>query len=346
MRKNYIDNLRVFCILLLFPFHTGMLYNDWGEAFYIHSDMELPLTYVMSAIYPWWMTLLFVIAGISAYYALSNRSTKEFLLERVKKLLIPLLVGVVTIVPMQTYIADRFHNGYTGNFFEHYVVYFTRFTDLSGYDGGFTPAHLWFILYLFLISVVLLPFMKKYADGVWKCNFEKLNYAGVFSLFILILLCTPILEIGKSMGEALACFSIGFFVLSNDQIQEKVEKNVVLSGALAVVFLVIRLWLWRKGDYGIILDIMHGMWFWSVILFLLGLWRKYFNDTNPIMTYLSRASFWLYYIHQTVLVVLGYYVLKYIDVVWMQYITICFGTFLISVLCYEIIRRSRLLRRA
>lgn len=106
MRKNYIDNLRVFCILLLFPYHTGMLYNDWGEAFYIHSETELPLTYVMSAIYPWWMTLLFVIAGISAYYALSNRSTKEFLLERVKKLLIPLLVGVITIVPMQTYIAD------------------------------------------------------------------------------------------------------------------------------------------------------------------------------------------------------------------------------------------------
>ena len=223
MRKYYIDNLRVFCILLLFPFHTAMIFNNWGEAFYIHGGDSLPASFFMMCVYPWWMTLLFVIAGMSSYYALSHRSVKEFVKERVNKLLIPLLVGLVTIIPVQTYVADVFHNGYSGNFFEHYAVYFTRFTDLTGYDGGFTLGHLW-----------------------------------------------------------------------------------------------------------------------SGILFLLGLAKSFFNKTNPLMSYLSTAAFPLYYFHQTILVVLGMLVLKYVDEMWIQYVIVCFGTLILSVLCYEICRRNHI----
>lgn len=342
MRKYYIDNLRFFCILLLFPFHTAMIYNNWGEAFYIHGESNLPASLFMASVYPWWMTLLFVIAGMSSYYALSFRSAKEFVGERVKKLLIPLLVGLITIVPIQTYIADVFHNGYDGNIFEHYAIYFTRFTDLTGYDGGFTPGHLWFMLYLFVISIALLPIMKRYATGTWKCNFDKMNYVSLFLLFIVVLVCTPILDIGKSVGEALACFAIGFFIFSSDEIQEKLQKNVWTSGVLAIAFLIIRLFMSARGnDYGIIYDIEQRMYLWSGILFLIGLGKRFFNNTNKIMSYLSKAAFPLYYFHQTILVVIGYYVLKYVNIVWMQYIIICFGTFFISVMCYEIFKRNK-----
>ena len=37
LRKYYIDNLRWADILLLFPYHTAMIYNDWGENFYVRS---------------------------------------------------------------------------------------------------------------------------------------------------------------------------------------------------------------------------------------------------------------------------------------------------------------------
>lgn len=59
---------------------------------------------------------MFVIAGMSSYFALSKRSVKEFAKERVNKLLIPLLVGLVTIVPVQTYVADVFTMDMTGIF--------------------------------------------------------------------------------------------------------------------------------------------------------------------------------------------------------------------------------------
>ena len=342
MRKYYIDNIRVFCILLLFPFHTAMIFNNYGEAFYILGKPNFPASLFTVIVYPWWMTLLFVIAGMSSYYALTHRTTGEFVKERVNKLLIPLLVGIVTIVPIQTYIADVFHNGYKGNFFEHYSVFFTKVSDLTGYDGGLTPAHLWFMLYLFIVSMLMVPVMKKYVNRTKKSSFDKMNYIMIFLLFIIVLIFTPILDVGKSVGEAFACFAIGFFIFSSDAIQERLKKNVWVSGILALVFLGIRVYMWICGKgHGLFWDIEHRMYSWSGILFWLGLGKKYFDGSNKRMAYLSKAAFPLYYFHQTILVVLGYFVLKYIDVMWAQYVIICIGTFLLTLLCYEIFRRNK-----
>lgn len=35
MRRNHIDNLRWMAILLLFPYHTFTLFNNWGERYYV-----------------------------------------------------------------------------------------------------------------------------------------------------------------------------------------------------------------------------------------------------------------------------------------------------------------------
>lgn len=173
MRKDFIDNIRIICIMLLFPYHTCMIYNNWGEIFYVTGvPYKLP-SYFVSIVYPWWMTLLFTIAGISSYYAFKKRTMKEYTKERVEKLLIPLLVGLVVILPLQSYIADIFHNGYSGGYFEHYKVFFTRYTYLTGQDGGFTPGHLWFMLYLFTISMIMLPFMNKYIKSSRKLDGSK-----------------------------------------------------------------------------------------------------------------------------------------------------------------------------
>lgn len=39
-----------------------------------------------------------------------------------------------------------------------YKHFFTTFTDgLYGYDGGFTPSHLWFLIYLIAIALISFP---------------------------------------------------------------------------------------------------------------------------------------------------------------------------------------------
>lgn len=102
------------------------------------------------------MPLLFLLAGISTKFALQKRTIKKYISERVRKLLIPFVFGTLLLMPVMTYIADKFNFGYEGNLFTHYSVFFTKFTDLTGADGGFSLGQFWFILYLFVISILAL----------------------------------------------------------------------------------------------------------------------------------------------------------------------------------------------
>ena len=67
MRKYYIDNLRWATILLLFPYHTAMIYNDWGENFYVRSAPVDSISSFVIATYTWFMPLLFVVSGVGSY---------------------------------------------------------------------------------------------------------------------------------------------------------------------------------------------------------------------------------------------------------------------------------------
>ncbi|PRR83578.1 acyltransferase family protein [Clostridium vincentii] len=341
MRKYYIDNIRIFCILLLFPFHTCMIFNTFGEPFYVFSEPVNIFSQFVNIVYPWWMALLFAIAGISSAYALKKRSGKKYSKERVSKLLIPLMFGLVTIIPLQTYIADVFHNGYAGGYFEHYKVFFTKFTDLTGYDGGFTTAHTWFMLYLFVISMISLPIMLWYNKSDKKFNGSKITMPILLPMFIIILLMTPIVEVGgKSVGEFLACFLIGFFILSLDDVQDKLMKYRIPLSILWIVFMALRSYLYfNNGGHGLVWDIEQRMLTWIGILAIMGFGKRYLNFNNKFTQYFSPAAFPIYLFHQTVLVVIAFYVLKVTNIIPLQFGLIVVMTFVITLLCYEISRR-------
>ncbi len=183
-RKYFIDNLRWMAILLLFPFHTAQIWSG-GEysGFYIWSHTNTVLYAFSTAVYPWYMTLLFTIAGISCRYALQKRSNRQFIVERTKKLLIPFFFGVLILVPIMTYIAEVFFYGYTGSYLNQYILFFTKKTDLTGYHGGFTPAHLWFLLYLYIISLMALCIASGGIYTYLYC-FENLRNEWMTGLYV------------------------------------------------------------------------------------------------------------------------------------------------------------------
>ncbi len=343
MRIKYIDNIRILCILLLIPYHTCMIYNNWGELFYVTEKPSELASQFTGIVWPWWMYLLFTVAGISSYYALQRRSAAAYAKERVSKLLLPLLAGLVFIIPVQSYIADIFYNGYSGGYFEHYKIFFTRFTYLTGQDGGFTPGHLWFILYLFVISMVLLPFMKQYQKSSKKLNSDRITVGKLLPLFLILLVCAPILEIGgKSLTEFATCFALGYFLLSDDRVQDKLEKNRVQLLCLFMAAYLLRFIICFTG-YGdtLLWDIEQRMITWFGILAILGWGRRYLNSSNRLTDYFSNAAFPIYYFHQSILVIIGYFTLKTVHITWLQFLLITAVTFLLTLLTYELLRRIK-----
>lgn len=345
-RKYYIDNLRWVCILLLIPFHAAMAWNCWGEDNYIWFSANKGLSTFITLISPWYMPLLFVLAGMSARYSLQKRTVKGFVRERVKKLLLPFLIGVVTIVAGMTYYADRFHNGYTEGFFAHYRIFFTKFTDLTGYDGGWTPGHLWFVLYLFVISMVALGviWIQKRFFQDFSC--KNIKMYGIYLLGFFPAIGSLFLDIGgKSIGMYMVLYLIGYYLLAEDVIVEKIVKyrvwNLIIM--MAADILNVYMFLWDENANVAFNTIMMYITLWFGILTIIGFGQIGFNFTNGITRYLTSHSFQIYIIHFVWVIAFQFYFSKVTGNTWILYVIPVVLSYVMTIVSCEILEKGKLI---
>ncbi len=345
MRKHDLDHLRIIMILLLFPVHTFMIWNDYGTKFYVWGGESRVLSSLIVLVNPWFMAILFVIAGMCANYASEKRNTKEFIKERVARLLIPFLCGQVLLVPLQAYYARKFFFGYEGSIAEHYLHFFTHVTDLSGYDGNFTPGHLWFILFLFIISLAALCVIKGLPLEKVSPKLEKLNIIGVVALFIPVWLLYYIGNFGSfSLGKYFALYLLGYYVLSNETVMDKLIRNrkwiLGLFGLSQLLLVVVYFYFAYYGD------LLVNFVGWLGVLSCLIIGKQYLSKKRRMTDALKKASFPIYILHQTALVVIGYYALTKLHSMALQIVTILFGSFLATIMLYELIRRIPVLKKS
>lgn len=351
-RKNYIDNIRCACILLLVPFHVAMAWNCWGEGNYIWFSNNKILSSLVTFISPWYMSLLFILAGISLFYSLRKRSTSQVIKERLKKLALPLATGVLTVVPIMTYYADKFHTGYNGSFLDHYKIFFTKVTTLTGYDGGFSPAHLWFLLYLFIISLLSLGFISLQKRFIPKLSQGDNLSSGklsmkqqlflVYGLGVFPIVLTPVLNIGgKSIGSYFALFLLGYYVFSKEDVMTLVVKIRWINFLFMMIFDILDtyMFIWSDSANAIINTIAMHLTCWFGILTMLGLGKSYFNQNNKIMRYLNSRSFSFYIFHFIWVIIFQYYICKFTSRVFLIFIVSTVGTYIMTFLTIEIIIR-------
>ena len=344
IRKHYIDNLRNLTILLLFPVHTFMIWNDFGSHFYIWQGENKILSTLIVLVNPWFMPLLFVLAGMSARFALEKRTNKEFVLQRINKLLIPFVGGMIFIVPFQTLYARKFFDNYDGSISDNLIYFFTHITDFSGYDGAFTPGHLWFILFLFLISMIALILFRLLPYEKIEVCVGKVSVFGIVLIFIPIWLMYYLGNFGGfSIGKNLALYLAGYYVLSNELIIEKLEKNIKWLSGLCMIGTIVSVTIYYKyAYYG---DLWVNFIGWISILCLLILGKRFLNVKTGFTEYFNKASYPIYILHQSILVALAYYVVRMNDILWVQVFCICIGSFLLTVLAYHLIRLVPVVRK-
>jgi len=344
IRKHYIDNLRNLTILLLFPVHTFMIWNNFGSRFYIWQEENKILSTLIVLVNPWFMPILFVLAGMSARYALEKRTNKKYVRQRVSKLLIPFISGMILLVPFQTLYARRFFANYEGGLWDNWQYFFTHLTDFSGYDGAFTPGHLWFILFLFLISMVTLLLFRFVPYEKLAASVEKMPESGVLLLFIPIWLMYYLGNFnGFSIGKSLALYLIGYYVLSNDVIIEKLERNIRWLAILCIIGTIASVAMYyRFSYYG---DLWVNFIGWLSILVFLAAGKRNLNKRTGFTEYFNQASYPIYILHQSILVALAYYIVRASDVLFVQISGICLGSFLLTVLAYHLIKLIPVVRK-
>ena len=299
MRKYYIDNIRWMIILLLVPYHAAMAWNVWGEPNYINFESNKIISSIVVFFSPYVMPLMFFLAGISTKYALQKRTVGQYVLERTKKLLLPFIFGTVLIMPPVTYIADKFNYGYQGNLFRHYAVFFTHVTDLTGADGGFSVGQFWFVLYLFLISLIAAGIILLQRKIMRLKDFD-VPMALIFLWGLPLPFFSGVLSIGgKSLAEYTYVFLAGCYIFSNDDVINKVEKwkwMFLCIGITATIFNVY-LFIWSDTQQILLNTIAKYVSKWFMISSLLGIGKGYLNLNGKISKYMSKRSYTFYIFH-------------------------------------------------
>src|SRR5688572_33467249 len=156
-RRYDLDWVRIGAFLLLILYHTGMYYVTWDwhvKSPHASSTIE-PLMLLTS---PWRLSLLFLVSGVATAYLLERQGTRGFLGRRSVRLLVPLIFGMLVIVPPQSYLEVVEKVQYAGSYGEFLGLYLTAYPGFCR-DGDClimpTWNHLWFVAYLWVYTLLL-----------------------------------------------------------------------------------------------------------------------------------------------------------------------------------------------
>ncbi len=362
MRRHDIDALRVLVFGLLIFYHVGMFFVPWE--FHIKNSVTYEwLKYPMIFLNRWRLPLLFVISGMGTYFNISKRSNWKFTKERFVRLYIPLTVGMLLIVPPQVYFERLTTGEFTGNYFDFWPS--KAFIGIYP-EGNFSWHHLWFLPYLFLFSLILIPIFRYLQNHpqAWVIRKVKSLCSYKFGLFVLaipLFFWEFFLRFRFASTHALigdwyniinygTLFFYGFLLMAlKDVLWENLTKNRRLYLITAIIAYSLMTLLEFGTEYFPNKEIIFGFVLaineWAWILALIAYSATYFNKPSKTLSYANEAVYPFYILHQTVMIALAYY-LKNVEMCFAAKFSImAIGTFGISWLIYEFgIRRYTWIR--
>ena len=368
-RLYYIDWLRVLAILGVFLFHATNIFNTmpWHIK---NAEQSIVVTAIQAFFFPWGMALFFMIAGAGTWFALKRRTSSQYIKERARRLLIPFVVGSIILSPIQLYF-EWGHKVQTDVF----AGSFTQF--ISSLPWGPNPRifgvvgyHLWFLGFLFMFSLLALPFFQWVRKGggrrVISWLAQVCHHRGGILIFVLLPLVVrlglqPFFPYEHDWADFFFLFSffvIGYLVISGEQLRQAIRRDWAITltvGSLA--FLAAMVVSFSTGELNIegaprnLLDfVWWGLfiicgWCWTAFTLFIGM--RFLNFTNRVLSYGQEAIVPFFVVHQPVIIVIAYLVVQLNTALIPKLLAVVIGSFAVSLLLYQlVIRRVGILRVA
>lgn len=355
-RRYDLDWLRVSVIFAIFALHHAARFFDTDDWFIKNATTYLSMQVWLEFCTSWGMPLILIISGASAFLALDKYRPGKYVGGLVLRLFIPLIVGMFTHVALHIYLWNLHTGRFSGSFFAFYPHYFE---GMYGFGGNFAwmGSHLWYLELLFILSLFFLPFftwLKRTSIGQRILRGMGDLLANPFAVLLLalpaILLILNLDEAGPGNtslgGWSLFIYPLfyiaGFVILSNERLQRHIMRMRWIHLGMGVVFSIAYLFvefqtvlpsLFPVADpLGKVLDCFVV---WSWLLAVMGFGMKRLNFTNPVLKYANEAALPFYILHQTVVVVLGFFVVEWAIPDLLKYAIILVGSFAAIMGLYE-----------
>lgn len=352
-RLAELDVLRGSALLLGIVLH-GLLAFAPGEMWLVNDRYHATwVVVVIGPIHMFRMALFLFLSGYLARRSLSRRSTADFLRDRVKRILLPLIVFIpIVVFPLGLIaMADAWRRGVT-------------LPDPPKVDAlGIPTGQLWFLLVLFecLILAVAIKQLARIAGAqtavknLTKRLIRWLSSPGGILLAAVPYSCAMWLQ-GSVSGIVepfglvpepaglvgyFGAFVVGWLFSSDPEAVDRLANRwsgylvaAVISSAV-VTILTLRGDPWPLG-----MQLLFGIGGWCWVYGLVGLGRAHLGTPRPWVRYLADSSYWLYLLHLPLLLSLE---LLIADLTWpigMKIVVVWLPSLTIMLLSYDLLVRS------
>ena len=323
-RRPDLDWLRVLAFALLILYHAGFAWTGWG--WHLDSNDTLPwLAAAMRFTNRWRIPLIYMVAGGAVVLALGQRSARTFAMDRIRRLLLPLVFGVLVLVPPQVYLERRWKGAFAGSFVQWLPHAYDR--------GNLAWNHLWFVAYVLLMTFALLPVFlwartphgHAVQAGVAKAMMRaNLHWLMAVPIALAMLLLAPITRnvnylVGDWYGIASAALLMlyGGFIFNAPEMLAVLNRQCWIAVAVGTVaFFALDLLVFQAppGAHVRVLGVpvyaplsainMIG-WLFAAV----GLANRYLQSRPRFLIWATEALYPFYMIHQTVTVIAVYWLL-------------------------------------
>ena len=354
-RRPDLDLVRVVCIAVLLAYHVGMFFVSWD--WHLKNPQLLrSLEPVMEVLHVLRMPLLMLVAGAGTALALGKRSLRAFAGDRTKRLLLPLVFGMLVVVPPQIYVERLDQGRFTGS----YLAFWPSVLEGVSYPEGSTSwHHLWFVAYLFTYCLLALPlfaWLRRPSGQAFLARFAAwaARRGALLALFLPLAAIRIALrrypETHALVDDPKLWASYGWlFVVGHllgrapglwDRLAAQRHGHL---GAFAVLLAV----LLPEAEFPFPFEHL-AVWAmaWAGMLAALGYARHHVRAERPWLRRAQALAYPFYIWHQTVIVVLAYGLLRWDPALgpWARLALLLGGSFVGSWALCEAVARVPLLR--
>jgi glucan biosynthesis protein C len=333
-RYHAFDALRGMAMFLVIGLHAALGYIQQAIPGVLWCVRDAP-TLAAFDWFCWWSMgvsnpLYFTIAGFFAVVLFDSRGFRGFLANRARRVAIPFLVGVVTVLP--ACLAAWAYGWVLAGRCTWREVLKQRFRDPEIQAERFGSAHLWFLEYL-IVMLVCYGLVRLWIErrGAGRVTFGLLLERVLGSSWRPLLLAIPttaVLWISREKVGIDAALDrhnsflidpvkllhhgsffligVGIYRLRHDL--ERLARPAFWYLALSIPVFLGRAWLLGldfasplHGTAALVSAFLGALFSWLIVFGAIGAAFRLFRGSSPVLRYLADSSYWIYLVHMPIL---------------------------------------------
>lgn len=369
-RLFYLDWLRVLAFGLLFLFHSWRPFDNlpWHIK---NEETNFIFDLLTMFTHGWRMFLIFLVSGAGTWFAMKSRKG-AFVKDRFSRLIVPFLFGIMLIIPPQRFYEWVMFRDFQGGYLDFLILYpAQQFGDNMGASVllwfGHLGTHIWYLPFLFVMTLMTFPLFKKIQNG--RINFSWLkkimsSKLGIFILVIPMIVCRmalkPIFQEYTDWADFFVYtwpFIYGFIFMADMEFVEIIKKKMWLLLNVGIISSVVFIYMGSQGDqmiqaylypdfglFHVFITVCSMVIAVSWILFFLGFFARTMNFNHSILIPANISILPIYVLHQSLIIVFGYYIVGLEINIFLKFIAIVFSAIPASILLYKVIQTNNITR--